>query len=263
MTPLHEAEDASRFGGKASGLAGLMAAGLRVPSGFALAAEQVRVLVAGGSFDEAWSAAAALPAPLAVRSSAVDEDSAEHSFAGQHLTVLGVDGREAFERAVLDVAASHAGSAGYRDKRGLDSDAGIAVVVQSLITPVAAGVIFTRHPVSGDEVTVIEASWGLGEVVVAGMVTPDHFEVGRDGAISSREAGIKDVRLVYRGAGTVEEEVPEADVERLCIDDPVVDELVALVPALEAVAGGGADGEWAWDGTQLHVLQCRPITTLG
>ena len=117
----------------------------------------------------------------------------------------------------------------YRQRVGLFTRPSVGVVVQLLVDPETAGVMFTQNPITGADERVIEASWGLGEAVVAGRVIPDHFRVDRSGAILERVAGRKSI--VFRSlsdGGTVEEEVPADRVERLCLDDRELGELAGL-----------------------------------
>ena len=133
------------------------------------------------------------PAPLAVRSSAVGEDSEEASFAGQHLTCLNVRSAADGVAAVAAIwRSAHSDSAlAYRRRLGLTDSPRIAVVVQQLVDADCAGVLFTRNPLDGADELVVEAAWGLGEAVVAGLVTPDRFRVARDGTVLERVAGTR------------------------------------------------------------------------
>src|SRR5207253_9246547 len=121
---------------------------------------------------------------VAVRSSATAEDSAETSFAGQQETILGVEGLDklidAVERCWQSLHTYRA--IAYRAKQGIDeSQAAMAVVVQKLVPAEVAGVLFTRDPVDPDGRRMLaEASWGLGEAVVSGRVTPDRFHLNRE-----------------------------------------------------------------------------------
>ena len=112
----------------------------------------------------------ALPTPLAVRSSAVGEDSAGASFAGQHITVLNVPSADDVEAAVREVwwSANSDSAITYRKRLGVFARPSVGVVVQSLLQPDTAGVMFTRNPITGADERMIEASWGLGEAVVSG-----------------------------------------------------------------------------------------------
>ena len=199
LAPLEESLDAELYGGKAAQLAIAVGAGLPVPSGVALSVELVESIAA-----DAPAAIAELvgtwplpPAPLAVRSSAVGEDSEEASFAGQHLTCLNVRSAADGVAAVAAIwRSAHSDSAlAYRRRLNLTDSPRIAVVVQQLVDADCAGVLFTRNPLDGADELVVEAAWGLGEAVVAGLVTPDRFRVARDGTVLERVAGTKDLAV--------------------------------------------------------------------
>ena len=134
--------------------------------------------------------------PLAVRSSAVGEDSAGASFAGQHLTVLNVQTAEDVEAAVREVwwSANSDSAITYRKRLGVFERPSVGVVVQSLLEPETAGVMFTRNPITGADERMIEASWGLGEAVVSGRVIPDSFLVARGSEVLKRRARSQEVR---------------------------------------------------------------------
>ncbi len=135
----------------------------------------------------------ALPTPLAVRSSAVGEDSAGASFAGQHITVLNVPSADDVEAAVREVwwSANSDSAITYRKRLGVFARPSVGVVVQSLLQPDTAGVMFTRNPITGADERMIEASWGLGEAVVSGRVIPDSFRVARGARCSRRAPALK------------------------------------------------------------------------
>lgn len=212
-----------------------------------------------------WDHEGPLPAPLpglcAVRSSAIGEDGAGASFAGQHATVLGVapDGVAA---AVARVRASarEPGALAYRARLGLRGEPRMGVVVQQIVDADVAGVLFTRDP-RGGVGFVVEASWGLGEAVVAGLVTPDGYRLSRDGAVLERRAGAKDLAVRLAPGGTHEVPVPDADVARLCLDDGRLAALATLAIACQGAFGPALDLEWAFVGARLFLLQWRPITT--
>jgi pyruvate,water dikinase len=207
-----------------------------------------------------------LGGPLAVRSSAVDEDGAEASFAGQHLTLLNVPSADDVSSALREVwwSANSDSAITYRQRVGLFTRPSVGVVVQALLDPESAGVMFTRNPMSGADERVIEASWGLGEAVVAGRVIPDHYRIDRSGQVLERTPGLKKlaVRTLPQG-GTVEEEIPADLTERLCLDDDQLAELDRLAGRCEEVYGPARDIEWAFAGGQLYLLQCRAITRAG
>jgi pyruvate,water dikinase len=150
----------------------------------------------------------------------------------------------------------------YRQRVGLFTRPSVGVVVQVLLAPESAGVMFTTNPVSGADERVIEASWGLGEAVVAGRVIPDHFRVGRSGEVLERVAGRKSIRFrSLPQGGTVEEQVEPELVERLCVDDEQLRDLAALADRCEQVYGPARDIEWAIADGTLYLLQCRAVTS--
>lgn len=266
--PLLAAEDTSLYGSKAVGLGQALRDGLPVPPGVALAGDVVDA-VAGGdeeSIRRVTDAVGQLHGALAVRSSAVDEDGADASFAGQHLTLLNVRGLEEMMRAVSEVwwSANSDSAITYRQRVGLFTRPSVGVVIQSLIDPETAGVMFTQNPVTGADERMVEASLGLGEAVVAGRVIPDHYRMSRDGEILERTAGRKDVAFrSLPDGGTFEEQVPSELVERLCLDDAQLGDLNRLAGRCEEVYGAARDIEWAIAGGQLYLLQCRAVTRAG
>ena len=138
----------------------------------------------------------------------------------------------------------------------------VGVVVQRLLDPAVAGVMFTEHPVTGADERLIEASCGLGEAVVAGLVVPDHFRLDRAGQVLARKAGRK--RIAIRSlpnGGTFEQQVPPAQVNQLCLDDVQLAALGELALQCEKVYGPRRDIEWAFQDGVLYLLQCRAVTT--
>jgi phosphoenolpyruvate synthase/pyruvate phosphate dikinase len=265
------AADPALTGGKAANLSRL-AAGFDVPPGFVLA-------VPGTELDRAARATVALAyrrlaaltgvdePPVAVRSSAVDEDGLDASFAGQHDTFLNVSGADqlwwAISRCVASFGADRA--LAYRRDAGLPAaPERVAVLVQWLVPAAAAGVVFSAHPVTGArDAVVVNASFGLGESVVAGTVTPDALVVGRDD-LAVREHAIADKRrmTVAVPGGTREVPVPGRLGRMPAIDAAQTRAAAALAVALEREMGWPVDLEVAWAGSELFLLQCRPITTL-
>ena len=209
------------IGGKAAGLVKLTELGLPVPP-------FVTVPV-GGEID--WEGVAKVAEPLAVRSSALGEDSSERSAAGQYETVLDVTHdsvREAVERvrASTDRARAYGGGAE------------VAVVIQHQVQATRAGVAFSRDPVTGVDEVVIECALGGGERIVSGLVTPDRYRV-RDAVVRARAVG--DVRTLR---------------------DDEAHALVALMRQAERGFGHPVDVEFCFAGRELWLVQCRPITTL-
>ncbi len=260
--------DAAVFGGKAAQLSRAVRAGLPVPPGAALHPDDVARVARSRSVegDALANLMDRLGGAVAVRSSAIGEDGAGASFAGQHATVLNACSVEEVIEAVVDIDASvRAPSAlAYREKLGLTGEPRMGVVIQALVPSDVAGVLFTRDPMTGADVRVIEAAWGLGEAVVAGLVTPDRFRVERGGRILERALGDKDIAVRRApGGGTEEVPVPPADVERLCLTDAELGALDALASACEAELGAGQDVEFAFAGGRLYLLQSRAITRAG
>jgi pyruvate,water dikinase len=123
--------------------------------------------------------------------------------------------------------------------------------------------MFTRHPVTGADEIVIEASWGLGEAIVEGLVIPDHFRFGKDGTLTERRAGTKDVFIRALPGGGVEETAidDEEKIRGFCVDDAQLRALVRLGVLCERHFGPGRDIEWGIQDNVLYLLQCRTITT--
>ncbi len=266
--PLAKARDEALFGAKAVGLGQATRAGVPIPPGIALSGALVEAVAAGKgrALKKVVSLARSLPVPLAVRSSAVDEDGADASFAGQHLTLLNVLSVDDLSSALREIwwSANSDSVITYRKRVGLFTRPSIGVVVQSLLDPEVAGVMFTQNPISGADERMIEASWGLGEVVVAGRVIPDTFRLDRSGTVLERTAGVKKVAVrTLPDGGTVEEEVPVDLVERLCLDDDQLGELSALAARCDQAYGPARDIEWAIADNKLYLLQCRAITRAG
>ncbi|MFN8626825.1 MAG: PEP/pyruvate-binding domain-containing protein [Candidatus Binatia bacterium] len=268
VVPLDTALDEATFGAKAVGLGQAIRNGLPVPPGVALSGSIVEAVAAGdrGALKTVAKWVAPLGGPLAVRSSAADEDGAAASFAGQHLTLLNVPSVEQLSSALSDIwwSANSDSAITYRQKVGLFSRPSVGVVVQALLDPESAGVMFTRNPVTGADERVIEASWGLGEAVVGGIVIPDHFRIDRSGQVLERKPGYKQVaiRRVTDG-GTTEEKLSPELVERLCLSDTQLAELNRLADRCEHIYGSARDIEWAFAGATLYLLQCRAITRGG
>jgi len=268
VVQLVDASDTSLFGSKAVGLGQALRDGLPVPPGVALSGAVVDAVA--GRDEQAIEQVALwvrpLKGPLAVRSSAVDEDGAEASFAGQHLTLLNVPGADELTSALSEIwwSANSDSAITYRQRVGLFSRPSVGVVVQTLVNPETAGVMFTRNPITGADERVIEASWGLGEAVVAGRVIPDHFRLARDGEVLERVAGHK--KIAFRSlpdGGTVEQDVAPELIERLCLADGQLAELNLLADRCESIYGAARDIEWAIAEKTLYLLQCRAVTRAG
>jgi pyruvate,water dikinase len=266
---LREATAADEYGGKSVALGAALRAGLPVPDGFALSVAFVEAVVGGDAAARAWLAEvyAALGAgAVAARSSAVGEDGASASFAGQHATKLNVTSAAALEAAVRAVwdSGRTASALAYRAQLGVSGPPRVAVAVQRLVRAEVAGVMFTRDPISGADERVIEAAWGLGEAVVGGLVAPDRYRLDRRGRVVERAAGVKDLMIAPSADGGVEEvEISGARAAAHALADAQLAALHALALRCEQVFGGsGHDIEFAFVGDALHLLQCRPVTKL-
>jgi hypothetical protein len=265
IVPLVEADEEALYGAKAVGLGDALRAGLPVPPGVALPGADVDLIASGDDTATAAlrEAVRDLPMPVAVRSSAVGEDSAGASFAGQHITVLNVPSVDDVEVAVREVwwSANSDSAITYRKRLGVFERPSVGVVVQSLLQPETAGVMFTRNPISGADERMIEASWGLGEAVVSGRVIPDSYRIARAGNVLDRRPGVKEFAIRgVPGGGTVDEKVAADLVETLCLDDEHLAALSSLADDCERVYGPERDIEWAFADNQLYLLQCRAVT---
>lgn len=205
--------------------------------------------------------------PVAVRSSATAEDLPTASFAGQQETFLHIHGEDQVMQHVRKCWASlwTPQAVSYRSSMGFDHlKVDLAVVVQAMVQADVACVMFTANPVTGarDEI-LISASYGLGESVVSGAVTPDTFTVAAaEGKVRQRELGSKETRIVPAGNGTVTEPVSPTDRSRYCLTDKDLAGLAALARQVQAHYGSPQDTEWALAGGKPYLLQARPITTL-
>jgi pyruvate, water dikinase len=216
----------------------------------------------------AYEALAGPDLPVAVRSSATSEDSAEASFAGLQDTYLWVRGADAVLEAVRRCWASlySVESVTYRLRRGIaEDDLAMAVVVQQMVDSRSSGVMFTRSPLTGDRsVVCVDASWGLGSAVVSGEVTPDTFVVSKvTGEVAKRFIATKCTwhKPDPAGSGVVDSDVPGElqDIPSISADE--LAELVATARRVEAHYGSPQDIEWAVDESgEVFLLQSRPET---
>ena len=272
-------QDVAVAGGKGASLARMSAEGLPVPPGFVIPsyvlkesidAERMLELAASHSTRELQELVAATEPPreritaacevlegggrltatytlvgnkkVAVRSSAVAEDSEAASYAGQQETYLFVEGGEEVCRRVVDCWASFFSERAlfYRSQKGSLEDLRMAVVIQKMVDPEKSGVIFTVDPVRRRrDRMVVEAVRGIGERVVSGEVTPDHYALDRKGKVK-REKVVDD---------------------RVLTDDELQG-LGDLGRRLEERHGVAQDIEWAMIGEEIYLLQSRPVTTM-
>ncbi|MDN5913821.1 MAG: PEP/pyruvate-binding domain-containing protein [Pseudonocardia sp.] len=297
LLELGAAHDANRVGGKARGLATMIGRGLPVPPGFvvpvdtfiALAGEafteSAKLADSGGSADAAARAAETMhgvglseefldrltaawdeiagSGPVAVRSSAVGEDGAAWSFAGEHDSFLGVTTPDELADALRGCWASlfTKRAIAYR-AQSRSRAAPMAVVVQRMLRARSSGVMMSLNPSNGDRSSVVvESVWGLAEPLVSGQASPDRFVLNRiTGEVRRRELVPKTTAAVLGTGGSASVAVAPDEIEAASLDESTLSRLHASVPALEACAGGPADAEFAVDDGGLWFVQVRPET---
>jgi rifampicin phosphotransferase len=290
-------DDLELAGGKGANLGELTRAGFPVPDGFIVSTEAYATVVEEAALADVITAglaarddgatiraafenvtipdgltAAIIAAytdlghgPVAVRSSATAEDLAGAAFAGQQDTYLNVSG----DAAVLDAVRRCWGSLwteraiAYRRRQQIGSvNLRIAVVVQLMVEAEFAGVMFTANPVTGarDEV-VVDATLGLGEAVVSGLVTPDHYVLDSQGGVREHTQGQQEVVIRSAAGGGVTHDT-EAGTRPATLPDPVLTELAALGRSVTAHFGTPQDIEWAYAAGRIWLVQARPMTAL-
>ena len=206
-------------------------------------------------------------ANVIVRSSATAEDLPKASFAGQQASFLNVKGVPYVLDAVKQCWASlyEPRAIFYRAKNNV-VHASISIIVQRMIEADKAGVTFTMHPSSGENVVIHEACWGLGETLVLGKVQPDRYVVSKDGEYTLLEEHIGRKEIMHLrdiGTGrTVETRVPVDKVAARVLTDDELRRLTAYAMEIEEHYGTGQDIEWAIRGQKIFIVQTRPITTL-
>ena len=293
--------DVEVAGGKGASLARMTALGMPVPPGFVVPADAleaalagtaasirevlargesgedlaaisaeaialVRAADSGGAFPAEVEAAYARlgDVPVAVRSSATAEDSEAASFAGQQETYLHVHGVDGIVERIRDCWCSFFTERAlfYRSKKGSLSDLGMAVVVQRMVEPDVAGVLFTIDPTRGRrDRMLVEAVFGLGEGVVSGQLTPDHFVLARDGRVKRTKLSPQPYKIVAGpSGGTVEVALEAGAGAAACVTEDQLARLAAVGLELEERLGGPQDIEWAIQDDELFVLQSRPVT---
>jgi pyruvate,water dikinase len=210
--------------------------------------------------------------PVAVRSSATAEDLAEASFAGQQSTFLNIQGEKAVQRAVQECWASlfEARAIFYRKEAGFDDiKVGIAVVVQYMVQSERSGVMFTLDTkTNSTSKIVIDAIYGLGEAIVSGAVTPDHYAVNKaELEIVKQEIKAQRRQLIKRERAKLGEEnnvwvdVAEEDQRQTKLTEQQVKDLAAIGRQVEEHYGKPQDIEWAYEGGKFYIVQSRPVTT--
>lgn len=270
--------DLSLVGGKGLNLGKLTAAGFLVPPGFCVTTEAYRtavktvdtsssevvqtVALSDSLASEIITAYDQLGADgVAVRSSATAEDLPNASFAGQQDTFLNISGTSELLAKIKECWASlwSDRAVAYRREHGIeDAQLAMAVVVQVMIDAEVSGVMFTRNPTGGDEL-VIESNWGLGESVVSGEITPDHYVISRESGNLIRETVVSKRKMIVREGVQA---VPIGQREIPSLQRGKVAELSGIGMQVDAFYGAPQDIEWAYADEQFYLLQARPVTTL-
>ncbi|MET3600728.1 PEP/pyruvate-binding domain-containing protein [Martelella mangrovi] len=265
IVDLSAAHDA-HHGGKASRLSKALQLGLPVPAGMVITLKAIETLTVDelSRFCDWGELLRTLGGCVVARSSASAEDSEDASFAGQFLTVVNIQSVDQLLQAIIDVFQSQdsAGVKGYMAHRSMCDRVAMSILIQRMVDPRSAGVLFSRHPVTGEDCFYIESAWGLGESVVGGLVTPDAFRMNRELVLLERTLGDKQIAIRASAEGGVVEEHLD-----LCLrhkSSLTAEELINLGElALQCLSGFGRHGfdmEWAIDENGLWLLQIRPLT---
>ena len=209
------------------------------------------------------------PCPVAVRSSATAEDLPNLSFAGQQETYLNIRGNEEVVHAVKQCWASlwTPQAMNYRHQHGIDQDTvAMAVVIQTLVPAEIAGILFTANPATGERSEmIVNASYGLGEAVVSGQVSPDTYVIERkDGSVKESLIGTKELQIaLHDKQGTCARDVPSEQASKAVLTEIQISQLWETAESVLTIYDGiPQDIEWAICEDELHLLQARPITNL-
>lgn len=205
---------------------------------------------------------------VSIRSSAVSEDSLKTSFAGLYDTFLNVKTKpdlvlKNIKKCWMSLFNERAVT--YRIGKGFPNLEGMAVVIQEMIPADISGTTFTAHPDTRDiSIMVIECSWGLGEAIVSGLITPDHYIVGKnDLKLIKKILGRKKVMIKNKENGVVRTNTPEDKTILFCLNDTLIKNLAKICLNIERVFKYPQDIEWCIQKNKIWLLQSRYITTLG
>lgn len=284
--------DISTAGGKGANLGEMTSAGIAVPPGAVLTAQAYEHFIRENTIDTENAGDAAdirkaiidgnIPddmrkeitglycsmgegARVAVRSSATAEDLEDASFAGQQETYLNVRGEEELLKKIKECYASLWGNraVSYRRKQGYGGQkVALAVVIQQMIESQSSGVLFTKDPTGATDDIVINASYGLGEAVVSGIVSPDEYRCDRTGNVLKCLTGSKEVMIVYGDEGTLKVPVSEDMRKKRVLTDEMAKRLACEALKIEKHYGQPMDIEWAIRDDKVYILQARSITTI-
>ncbi|MFF2093563.1 PEP/pyruvate-binding domain-containing protein [Paenibacillus sp. NPDC058174] len=269
--PLYEAAEVEMYGRKAVNLGTAVKHGLPVPKGYVLSASIVVQFVKGelnleGDIRSMLDALGS----VSVRSSAIQEDGEQSSYAGLFHSCLNVTTVKGVEQAIhyiWESAQSKRLNSYIRRAEGVatidDSDASvqIAIIIQQMINSDVSGILFTRNPVTYADERVIEAAWGLGEAVASGYVTPDCFRMNRSGEMTESTTGLKEIAIRFGPCeGIIEHKLDDIISNSLSLTAKQCSQLNGLAENCEQTFGPDIDMEWTLADGKLWLLQCRRIT---
>lgn len=254
-------------GGKAASLGEMIQAGIQVPPGFVVTTDAFRAGMSAELEKKALAAFDKLKQKrVAVRSSAVAEDSSTASWAGQLDTYLNVS-RDGLIKAIQDcwqsIDSAHAQSYANENNVGEDQRA-VAVVVQAMVDSEVAGVMFTANPITSNrDECVIEAVYGLGELLVQGTVTPESYVMTKaSGKIWEHQLHSQKKMLVFRDGKNQEVALDASRLDKPILTNKQLSDLLAAAKQIETHYEFPQDIEWAIANNELYIVQSRPITTL-
>lgn len=285
-------EPKRRIGSKAMQLAKLTEYDVRIPSGFIVTSDALerfmavnRLLPDDSTFEHQFNGAmipeevrreivaafeqlqAESPdVAVAVRSSSSAEDLQEASFAGQYETILNVTDLphllESLKQCWASLFSARVREYAQRKnvKIGFD-DIPMGVLIQQMVQADVSGVVFSVNPVMpNNEEIIINASYGLGEAIVSGLVTPDAYYVNKTDGSIQKELGLKEMKIIASEKETVEAETSEEEQNRFCLSDGKITELAEVARKIESTLGMPVDIEFAMKDGCIYILQARPIT---
>lgn len=259
-----QADNVKLVGGKALSLGKMLRAGINVPSGFVLSAETFmsmtpkleKLIIA--NFDKLQTGF------VAVRSSAVNEDSLDHAWAGQLDTFLNCTRDDLLANIQACWASANSRRALSYARQNAIHGTKVAVIVQEMIQGDVSGIAFSAHPVSSNDAqVVIEAGFGLGEAIVSGQVTPDTYIVDKKtGELIEKNVSDQSKMLVRNAEGETTWKDLGARGTSQKLTDKQITELCKLTKQLEVFFKYPVDVEWTIRKDSVYILQSRPITTI-
>lgn len=264
-------DDSNEFGGKTASLGEMISNSIPVPNGFGVSVDLQKEFRKKDFEDSILREIDELFDELglsrvAVRSSAIMEDGNEASWAGQLESYLNVELKD-IEKAIRScwqsIEADHVKNYS-KDKHIKKEDFLVGVAVQQMVAPEAAGVMFTANPITQNKGEIlIEGLFGLGEMLVQGVVTPDRYTVNKSPfAVSDYNIEVKSKRLVYDGRKNIEEDLPIEVGDKAVLKDKQILELAEIGLSIEKLYSKPMDVEWAFKEGVFYIVQARPITTI-